>query len=182
MTSRIHRERRPVRQLPRVALASTLALLIAQGGCLSRRIFVTSDPPGARLWLNDVEIGRTPVATEFTYFGTYNVRLEHDGFQTLETPKKAVAPWYEYPVVDLLAIAAPWSIETKLDWHFELEPSAEAPDRDEVLNRARQLKEQVRQDDPGQTAPRPNPRRIRERQSPRSPRTHPSHQRPPRSP
>lgn len=48
-------------------------------GCVERLITVRSQPPGALVHLNDEEIGRTPVTVPFKFYGTYDVRLEHEG-------------------------------------------------------------------------------------------------------
>ncbi len=66
----------------RRTLIISLAVLAAAAGltgCVERTITVTSDPSGALVYLNDTEIGRTPVTVPFTFYGTYDVRLEHDG-------------------------------------------------------------------------------------------------------
>lgn len=116
------------------------------GGCLERTVTITSEPPGAIVVLNDEEIGRTPVETGFRYFGVYDVRLQHDGYEPLVTEKEAVAPLWEYPGFDLLAIAAPWRVKTHLEWHFDLEPlpepgTAEADRAEqELFDRARSLR------------------------------------------
>ena len=47
-------------------------------------ITIDSEPPGALCWLNDNEIGRTPVTVPFTWYGTYRVRLEKPGYEPLE--------------------------------------------------------------------------------------------------
>jgi hypothetical protein len=104
---------------------------------------VTTDPAGAAIWLNDTEIGRSPTDTSFTFFGTYDIRVAKDGYETLNTTRTAVAPWYEYPFLDLFAIAAPWTIETRIDWHFTLEPlkpEVGTPDEANLLNRANELR------------------------------------------
>ena len=110
--------------MKRVALCM-VACALSMAGCLERTITVTSEPPGAIVVLNDVEIGRTPVTTEFTYFGVYDVRVRKDGFEPLVTRRETPTPIWEYPGIDLLAIAAPWRIKTSVDWNFELEPELE---------------------------------------------------------
>ncbi|MFB3120043.1 MAG: PEGA domain-containing protein [Stenotrophomonas maltophilia] len=40
---------------------------------------ITSEPPGALVWLNDREIGRTPVDVDFEFYGRYDVRLHLPG-------------------------------------------------------------------------------------------------------
>ena len=58
-----------------VTVAATLSLT----GCIERLITVTSQPAGALVYLNDEEVGRTPVTVPFRFYGVYDVRLEHEG-------------------------------------------------------------------------------------------------------
>ena len=53
-------------------LAGTSALV----GCVERRVWIDSNPPGALVWLNDAQVGRTPVDVSITHHGVYDVRLE----------------------------------------------------------------------------------------------------------
>lgn len=110
-------------------------------GCVERTITITSDPSGALVHLNDEEVGRTPVTVPFTFYGTYDVRLEAEGYQPLWTAQEADAPWWEFPGPDLVAEAIP-DAESHLTWHFDLEPAtpAEQVDPDRLLDRARQLR------------------------------------------
>ncbi|MEL6499255.1 MAG: PEGA domain-containing protein [Planctomycetota bacterium] len=127
-----------------------LVLASLAGGCLERTITVTSEPPGAIVTLNEVEIGRTPVTAAFTYFGVYDVRLRKDGYEPLVTQRETTTPIWEYPGIDLLAIMAPWRVKTAIEWGFELQPevepgSAEALEAEaEVLQRAIELRDATR--------------------------------------
>jgi len=56
-----------------------LAALLLITGCVERLITVKSTPAGALVYLNDEEVGRTPVTVPFKFYGVYDVRLEHDG-------------------------------------------------------------------------------------------------------
>lgn len=112
-------------------------------GCLERTVTITSEPPGAIVVLNDEEIGRTPVETGFRYFGVYDVRLQREGYEPLTTAKEAVAPFWEYPGIDLLAIAAPWRVRTHLEWHFDLQPLP-APGTDEAARSEQELFDRAR--------------------------------------
>jgi hypothetical protein len=91
---------------PRLALALFLFPALALcGGCTGhvvRTITVESQPQGAMVWLNDKEVGRTPVTADFTWYGTYRVRLEKDGYFTETVYQKVSAPWYEFVGIDLL--------------------------------------------------------------------------------
>ena len=123
-----------------------LAMTPVLGGCLERTVTITSEPPGAIVMLNDEEIGRTPVETGFRYFGVYDVRLQREGYEPIVTEKEAVAPIWEYPGIDLLAIMAPWRVKTHLEWHFDMETvpetgTAEAERAEqELFDRARSLR------------------------------------------
>jgi len=103
-----------------------LAMLTLTGGCVERRIRITTEPAGARVWLNDVELGASPVETAFTFYGDYDVRVELEGYERLATYRKAKAPVYEWPGVDLVAAALPTRIENEIHWHFDLEPELES--------------------------------------------------------
>lgn len=130
------------------ALCALLAPLAVCGGCLDRTLLVTSDPPGASVTVNDVEVGRTPVEASFTYYGTYDVLLTLDGHEPLRTKATATAPVYEYPPLDLAAEALPARIRNQVKWHFTLQPSPEASApatklEAEVADRARALRERL---------------------------------------
>jgi len=106
------------------------AALIVSGfvlsGCVERVIKVTSNPPGARVWLNDQDLGVTPAQAQFTYHGVYDVRLEMPGYLPVHEGRKAKAPVYEWPLIDLVAEAIPARFENAHEWHFELAADPEA--------------------------------------------------------
>lgn len=111
-------------------------------GCVTRTLTITSEPSGARVFVNDREVGCTPVTTGFTFYGTYDVRLEKDGCRPLWTKALAPQPWWEYPVIDLLVEATgPKSVD--IPWHFKLEPQPPAADRDgaALMERAQKMRE-----------------------------------------
>jgi len=135
-----------------------MLFLSLAGGCSpQRRISITSDPPGARVWLNDVEIGRTPAAASFKFYGAYDVRLELDGFEPLHEVRRAEAPVWEYPGLDLVAMAVPGRKRVEVDWHFTLSPTLEASQsratvEGDLLSRARSMRERLSE---GQAASAP---------------------------
>ena len=56
-------------------------------GCGDRTISITSSPSGALVWVNDREVGRTPVQIGFIYDGQYDVRIERDGYEPIMTAR-----------------------------------------------------------------------------------------------
>lgn len=134
--------------LPRTSLALLLPLaaiaLLPGCGRQERIIEVTSTPTGALVWLNDAELGRTPVQAEFLHFGTYDVRLRLEGYEPIVTSREAHTPIHEFPPIDLIAAALPGDRVTRINWHFDLQPLAErvdpaAAERD-LLDRARDFR------------------------------------------
>ncbi len=109
----------------RIFAIAGCAALVGLSGCIERRIRVTSEPPGAIVWLNDREIGRTPVETGFTFHGDYDVRLALEGHEPIHTERRAKAPVHEWPGIDLVAHALPVTFDNTIEWHFDLEPSLE---------------------------------------------------------
>lgn len=108
-----------------LALPLVAAIVLVLGGCVTRRIVVTSEPPGASVWVNDQQIGRTPAEVGFDYFGMYDVRLRLDGYEPITTKANASAPIYEYPPFDVVAEALPGTRETVITWHYVLKPALE---------------------------------------------------------
>src|SRR2546426_127411 len=104
------------------AILVTLLAAAALPGCIERTISIESAPPGALVYLNDQEIGRTPITVPFTFYGTYDVRIEKEGYQSITTLQKAQAPWWEAPGPDLFAEAIPGEHSVNLKWNFTLEP------------------------------------------------------------
>ncbi len=116
-------------------------------GCVERRLLISSEPSGALVFLNDQEVGRTPLEVPFTWYGVYDVRLERDGYTTLQTTREAQRPWWETPGPDLFAEAVP-DKRVEIAWHLEMRPAepADAVDPQRTLGNAKQLRELNRRD------------------------------------
>lgn len=130
-------------------LVTLPATLLALGGCVERNLRINSDPQGARVFVNDREVGVTPVKLSFLWYGDYDIILRRPGFQTLKTHHHVSAPWYEHPPIDLVAeCLIPVTIK---DEHvlptYRLEP-APTPAVDEVVQRAVQLRAQALSEEP----------------------------------
>jgi hypothetical protein len=70
-------------------------LLLTSVGCTQRRVTIRSNPPGALVFIDDYEIGTTPVSTDFTYYGTRKIRLVKDGYETLTINQPIYPPWFQ---------------------------------------------------------------------------------------
>src|SRR5918998_6583708 len=78
-------------------------VLAGSSGCVQRRMTSRSNPPGALVSVDDYEIGTTPVSTDFIYYGTREIRLIKDGYETLTVKQPIPAPWYQYFPIDFFA-------------------------------------------------------------------------------
>jgi hypothetical protein len=135
------------RSLPLTVFLVASLLLPA---CVSRKIRVTSEPPGATVWLNDVEIGQTPAEADFFFYGRYDIRLELEGHEPLWTNRRADSPVHEWPGIDLVAEALPLRFDNTVEWHFVLEPALESaaePEslRADLIHRANELRDRARE-------------------------------------
>lgn len=106
-------------------------------GCVRRRMTINSNPQGAMVYVDGHQIGKTPVSTDFTYYGTRNIRLELDNHQTLNVKQKITPPWYQFPPFDFFAeTCTPADIKDNRIWTYDLQQKTEAND-DQILDRAK---------------------------------------------
>jgi len=139
-------------------VAGGLLLLVLAGfctcqvGCVRRRLTIRSNPPGAQVYVDNRPIGKTPVSTPFTYYGTREIRLVNAGYETLTVQQTFPPPWYELPPLDFISENLFWREqrdERVLD--FDLVPQRIVP-TNELLARAENLRHGARQ---GHVAPLP---------------------------
>lgn len=110
------------------------------GGCVQRRMTIRSNPPGAQVYIDDQEIGRTPVSTDYTYYGKRNIRLVKDGFETLTVKQSVWAPWYEWPGLEFVSENLwPWEIRDERTFDYQMQPSMVVPSQT-LLGRAEELR------------------------------------------
>ena len=110
------------------------------GGCVERELTVDTAPQGAVVYLNDQEVGRTPFKKEFLWYGTYDVAVRKEGYQTVKAHSKVIAPWWQWVPIDLLAELAPLRLKDEQTLTYTLVPEQTgATDPQERLNRAEEL-------------------------------------------
>jgi hypothetical protein len=126
-----------------------LASVVSATGCVERRFVIDSNPAGAKAYVNNKEVGFTPVDVPFTYSGTYEIKLEKDGYTT-ETFRQRIRPrWYAYPPFDFIfENLFPGKISDVRRLGYDLQP-ARAPEMQSVLDDATRLRER------GQNLPQP---------------------------
>ncbi|MDP7004640.1 MAG: PEGA domain-containing protein [Phycisphaerales bacterium] len=110
-------------------------------GCVKRTISITTQPQGALVWVNEREVGRTPVDFDFLYYGEYDVRIEGEGQEPIMTSRWADRPLWDAPIIDLFAEMVPFRFESKTFWHFDFEERND--DQELLVQRAKNLSASV---------------------------------------
>lgn len=125
--------------LRRLLIGLTVAACTT-AGCVRRTLTINTEPSGALVFLNDEEIGRTPVTTDFTWYGDYDLIIRHEGYETLGTHVNVRSPWYQRPPIDFVAeVLWPGHILDAHSYDFVLS-RADPPDREELIERAQSLR------------------------------------------
>ena len=126
-----------------VFLMLSLIAALLLSGCVERKLTINTNPTGALVALNDEEIGEAPFTTSFNWYGDYNVRISKEGYETLKTHRKLKAPLHDKFPFDLFAqLINPKRIVDKYEWTFTLK-ELETPEREELIQKAEELKKQL---------------------------------------
>ncbi len=153
--------------------ACCLGVLLAAGllaGCVERKYVITSDPPGAIVYRNGQYLGATPVDDHFVYYGHYHFTLVKEGYETLHVDQPIDTPWYEWLGIDFVSENLwPFNVKDVRRFDYQMQP-LQLPHTDEVLERARQLRERGQGLGPlPGTEPPPQRRRAPLPQQPQTP-------------
>ena len=109
-------------------------------GCVHRRMTIRSDPPGALVLLEGEEIGYTPVSLDFTYYGTREITLVKNGYETLKIMQAVRPPWYQRVPLDFFSDnLLPFKANDRHDFSYRMERQMIVSD-DELLQRANGLR------------------------------------------
>lgn len=130
----------------RPALLALLAVVGTIGpGCrtMKRTLEIDTEPSGARIWIDGREqASRTPVRLPFTWYRTWEVRAELDGYQRLAAEVHVPTRPDGYPVLDLVLERTTPDLYVRRV--LRLEPLVAEPteaDSQQVLERARAFRQ-----------------------------------------
>jgi hypothetical protein len=122
-----------------------LPLLLLAGCGVERTLTVRSDPPGALVYLNGEEAGRTPMHKTFLWYGTYDVQVRKEGYVTKSDKTKVWAPWWQIPPIDLLAELVPLKLQDNHVVEYTLrQETEEQTDPEQVIDRGVRLRRRLR--------------------------------------
>ncbi|HZM00997.1 MAG TPA: PEGA domain-containing protein [Planctomycetota bacterium] len=111
------------RRAARVALLLPLALALALCGCVSRKLFLQSEPPGAAVFLDGRRVGTTPWEGDYESYGARRVELEKPGYARRIETIELDMPWWAWPGPDLVVeLLLPWTVNDDRSFAFDLAP------------------------------------------------------------
>jgi len=141
------------------ALLTACAVVVA-AGCVQRRMTIRSNPPGALVYVDDYQLGTTPVSHDFVYYGTRKIRLVKDGYETLTVRQPFPVPWYEiFPLDFVTENLIPWEIRDERVVDLAMQPAASTPP-ELVVSRAEQVRLAAGSLPPAVAQPVPPPQPI----------------------
>lgn len=113
-------------------------------GCIERTLTIRTEPEGARVYLNDQDVGQSPVTVPFTWYGDYDVVVRKEGYETLRTNHRLHTPWYEMPGVDFFTeCLIPFTVRDHHEFPlYALKPRT-LPEQDDVVLRAEEMRERA---------------------------------------
>ena len=115
-------------------------------GCVERKLTIVTEPSEAVVWLNDEEIGVTPVTVNFNWYGDYGIRIEKSGYEIVNTHRLLERPTHDYFPLDFFAeVLWPGMIEDAYTWTFELE-SYRQPSAEKLIEQAGQMRQRANED------------------------------------
>ena len=107
-------------------------------------MMIRTNPPGALVYVDDYEIGTTPISKDFTYYGKRKIRLVKDGYETLTIMQPVPTPWYQIPPLDFVSEnLVPGEIRDRQTFTYPLTPQRVVP-TDQLLGRAESLRREMR--------------------------------------
>jgi PEGA domain-containing protein len=110
------------RKLAATWMAATgVALML--GGCVERRMTIRTNPPGALVYVDNKEMGVSPVSYSFVHYGTSRVRLVRDGYETQTVVEEVKAPVYEWLPLEPFSELLPFRFKDWREFTYDLETS-----------------------------------------------------------
>lgn len=121
-------------------VAAAVVAAATSAGCVQRRMTVRTNVPGAQVYVDNYEVGRTPVSTDFIYYGDRTIRLVKDGYETQTVVQPVNAPWYQWPGLDFISENLwPFEVRDERQFDYQMQPQYVVP-ADTLLTRAEDLR------------------------------------------
>lgn len=130
-------------------LATSCMVMALLGGCVERTLTIQSEPAGAEVFVDGKSVGTTPVDVPFFWYGTREIVVEKDRYETTRAVEDVAAPWWQYPGFDLLTdVLIPATFTDTHAYTYTLTPSPDTVDPAPIEASALELKRKLYPLDP----------------------------------
>jgi PEGA domain len=101
------------------------ASLVLLSGCIRKMATITSEPGCAKVWINGVYRGETPVEIPYNWNWYYDIRVVKEGYEPYCIRERFYAPGRHLVPVDFVAEIAPVRSRESQWRHYLLVPEKE---------------------------------------------------------
>ena len=113
---------------------------------MRRKMTVRSNPPGATVYLDGKELGRTPFTTNFDHYGKREFRIVKQGYETKTELMPVRTPWYQWIGFDFVSeVLLPGKLTDHKSYEFDLQPERVVLGS-EIVSRAEQFRQTAHAD------------------------------------
>ncbi len=123
---------------------TTLTLLLLTG-CVERRMYITSRPAGAEVYIDGEYAGQTPLRLPFSHYGTHDVTFRETQHVSVIKKWTLSPPFYQWFPIDLFT---EWLLPVTLvdQQRLDVEMEQTPPITTDVLNDLKERAETLRRD------------------------------------
>ena len=131
-----------------VILTLFLPPLFILCSCVERKLHIKSKPDKAVVFLDGKKVGETPCEVPFTFYGVRDISLEKEGYKPISKKVDLSIPAYEYFPLDFISdVVIPVNIKDTHTVSFELEKDNSVINTEDLLKRAKELREKAKNSD-----------------------------------
>lgn len=119
---------------------------------------ISTDPPGAQIFLDDELIGESPIKIPFAHYGVRKITIERRDKEGKLTHKRLTfmanlkPPYYQFFPIDLASeLILPVTIQDERTFNFQLKPVEFRPPKEiraELLKNANELRQKAMAPEP----------------------------------
>lgn len=121
------------------------AAILGLIGCIDRKLFIRTEPPGADVFVNGKLIGTSPVELSTPWSGTYGIEIRKEGFATVSDRKEIISKVYEIFPFDFFAQVIPITINDHREVNYTLiKMSEDQTPEEQVIKNAEELRSRVK--------------------------------------
>jgi PEGA domain len=102
-----------------------LVLAALLPACVSRTMYLSSEPPGATVILDGRRVGTTPYEEAIPAWGTRRLELELAGHERFATDLQLETPWWDHWPLDMFSAVWPGGLHVERRFDFALQALAE---------------------------------------------------------